>query len=169
MAKQTEKAAIEKQTADKPPAKDPSFLEAQRRAQGETRISELHLKGEGHSWRGVRIKDLGTKLRRQCENQAAELAGADASPMKLRNQHLEQVLLRMIVAVTTEPVEDPRAEGVKWMNTPLAMLGQDGQWDKLFTARDTVALERIYNERHEVSLKEVEIISGKLLPVSSED
>jgi hypothetical protein len=169
MAKQT-KAAIEKQTPEqaKKAAPDPSFLEAVRRSQGETRISQLHLAGENHSWRGVRIRDLTTPQRRKVENDAAKLVGQDGSLMELRNETLAQALLLMVVEVTADPVETLNGQA-KWVKTPLASLSQPGEWDRLFTARDTQALERIYNQRHEMSLTEVELLSGKLLPVASED
>jgi hypothetical protein len=145
-----------------------SFLEAQRRARGETRRTQLHLAGPGHSWRGVRLEDLDPSVRRKAEGDAAKIAGPDATLMELRNETLNQVLRRMVVQVTTEPVES-LANGARWMDTPLAMLAQPGQWDKLFTARDTLALERIYNQRHEMSVQEVDLLAGKLLPVASED
>jgi hypothetical protein len=169
MAEQS-KAKREKPSSKqtKKPEPDPSFLEAVRRAQGQTRISQLHLAGENHSWRGVRIRDLSTPERRQVENDAAKLVGEEGSLMQLRNETLSQALFRMVVEVTKEPVQS-LGNGEQWVRTPLASLAIPGEWDRLFTARDTQALERIYNKRHEMSPTEVDLLAGKLLPVATED
>ena len=148
-------------------AMDEAFKAAQLRAQGVQRISQLHLVGEGHSFRGVRLRELLPTEIHKSEGDAAKLAGEGASLMAIRNQTLLQCLFRMVVAVTTGPVRDVMNGEAKWEQTTLTTFSVDGGWDRRFTPKDTQALGRVYNRQNECSLEEVDLLAGKLTPVTT--
>lgn len=147
---------------------NPHFEEAKRRARGEVRLAQVHLNGEGFSWRGVQIRDLPPEERRRAERAAAKEAGQEATFFQLHDAIVLECLRRMIVAVTSEPVEH-LDNGVRWDKHNLTSLSQPGVWDKLFTSKDDNWLRRYYQGRHEVDQRQIDMISGKVQLVATGD
>jgi hypothetical protein len=177
---QEARAMAQPNTAEKPKAEqapskgngeahqpDPSFLDAQRRARGEVKLTQVHLAGDGYSWRGLRVRDLPPTIRKSAEKNAIKEAGERATIMELHDRIVDECIRLMVVQVTVDPVEDLSAEGIRWEHHSLATLSQPGVWDRLFTAKDDTWLRRRYQERHETSPTELGMITGKAIPVTT--
>ncbi len=126
---------------------------------------EYHLKGKGLSGRAVQLEPLEPDDAETMLTMAAKLAGPEATPIEIKKIEWRNGSKQFIKAYT-DPCENPRAEGTKWKKpTP----GQfDHEMAKYFTAKDCQILEAIYREYHEVTQAELEAITGKALPVSTD-
>lgn len=121
--------------------------------------AQIHLKGRGHSGRGVRYRVL-----KPSELDANEVAasktleeGFTASEYSVETMRLG--LAVMVLAYTETNAKD--LPSARWTQSDRAML--DRQWDALFTTRDTNVLRRIFREEHGVNDDEFEaIMAGKV-------
>lgn len=127
--------------------------------------TQYHLQGKGFSGRAVRLRELGPNEVEANLAAAARIAGKDASIIELKKIEWRNGV-KLMVAEFTEPCTDPFAEGVKWKKATPEMLEDLG---KYFRTKDVLALEAYFREYHEVIPSELDAISGKAIPVASED
>lgn len=126
---------------------------------------QYHLKGKGHSGRGVRIVSLPAHEVEDGLTNAAKLAGAEATPIEIKKVEWRNGVKSFIRAFT-EPCENPLAEGVVWKKASVQMF-EEGL-AKFFTAKDCAVLESLFRDYHEVTQAELDAIVGKPLPVSGD-
>lgn len=127
--------------------------------------TQYHLQGKGFSGRAVRLRELDPAEVESNLTNAARVAGKDASIIELKKIEWRNGV-KLMVSEFTEPCPDPFAEGVKWKKATPEMLEDLG---KYFRTKDVLALEAYYREFHEVMPGELDAISGKAVPVASED
>ena len=128
---------------------------------------QYHLAGVGMSGRGERVRQLEPDVHREVENQAAHIAGPDATGMSLTNIIQQEALKRMVFEVT-EKAGLENLDGAKWRRIQLSELALPDQWRAFFTTKDTSFLEDIHRRYHRVTQAEVDMIVGKAIPVSLE-
>lgn len=123
---------------------------------------QYHLKGRHYSGRAVRVSPLDGVASDQALLNAAKVAGKEASVFEVTK--LQYTMgLRQFIKEVSGPCEDPMAEGVKWKKVTPEDLDNLADF---FTAKDTMALEAIYRDFHEVTKQELDDIVGKAVPLS---
>jgi len=156
-------------------------------------LKTIHLNARGMSGRVVKFAVLDPEDVDREELNAAEEAGADASPRKLRQLQLRTLTRAMIVAYTEPgfparmlPVPEAtqkKAEQAGVTINPVALGEPDPdklatatwiaadptllktRWSSVFTTKDTEALRQQYSIHHEMSQVEAAMLSGKSQPV----
>ncbi|WP_438029016.1 hypothetical protein [Sorangium sp. So ce233] len=131
---------------------------------------QYHLKGKGFSGRGVRLRQLDQPELDAAFLSAAKVAGAEASMADIRVREQHDCVLRMILEVT-EKRDLETLDGAAWRKvTHQELEDEEGshRFSKLFTAKDTAFLRRMYREWHNLSEAEAEAIAGNGLPVSAD-
>ncbi len=129
-------------------------------------LFQYHLRGKGHSSRGVRVAALQSHEVEDNLIAAAKLAGPDATPIEIKKTEWRNGI-KLFIKAYTEPCENPLAADVKWKKASVSGF-DDGGLAKFFTAKDCQILESLYRDYHEVTQKEMDDIVGKALPVSGD-
>lgn len=127
-------------------------------------MQQYHFKGKGFSGRAVRIEELDLN---QCSSNllaAAKIVGPDATGLELKKVEWRTAIKQMIVEIS-DPCEDPLDASVKWKKVKPVDLDDLSIY---FKPKDMTALENIYRQYHELGESELEAITGKAIPVSSE-
>lgn len=123
----------------------------------------VHLVGPGHSGRYVRYRVLSSTEVDQVEKLASDEMEKDSNTFDLNTAVARNGLERMVVAVT-----EPAKNGTVPAFTPCTPGELSTQWAKLFTARDTAVLKRLYQREHVVTEAEVDaIMEGKVQETDS--
>jgi len=130
---------------------------------------ERVVKIPGMSNRVVRYRILNPDEVAKVTAEAATLAGEGASG---RDFYLKQrmCLVQEMVVSYSVPTDDPmKLTDKDWKRSNPPDYLVPGAWSKVFTTKDTGFLQREYEKHHEMSAELVEILSGKALPVASEE
>jgi hypothetical protein len=129
---------------------------------------QFHLKGNGFSGRGVRLRELDQPELDAAFRSAAKLAGTEGTMADVRVLEQHECVTRMIVEVTEKPVAE-LDESTKWRKVTQQELDDEGgpfSFGKLFKAKDTAFLRRLHRDWHNLSEAEIEAIAGKAQEVS---
>lgn len=125
-------------------------------------IHAIHLIGKYHSKRVVHVKMLDALDVEDNLTTAAKLVGKDATGFDVKKAEWRNGVKRFIVAVS-EPTD---VDSVDLKMRKVTVQDLDQSFGDLFTAKDQQVLEQTYRDFHEVSLDEIEAISGKARVVS---
>lgn len=120
----------------------------------------LHLKGTGHSGRGVGIRLLTPEERRVCEKTAAMVIGNDGTFADFKNSVYDEGIKRMVFEVT-EPAET--LEGAAWRPMTMQTWEMNGGLGKVFTTKDVEYLTYVWQELHDANPADVKAAVGKAL------
>lgn len=129
---------------------------------------QFHLNGNGFSGRGVRLRQLEPQEIDTAFRSAAKTAGTEATLADIRVLEQHECVLRMIVEVTEKAGLDT-LDGAKWRKPTVQELEDDAgpmRFGRLFTAKDTALIRRLYRDWHQLSEAEIEAIAGKAQEVS---
>jgi len=125
----------------------------------------------GMSNRVVRFRVLSADALHRISNEAATIAGKEATGRELYLLSRQHYLYSMVYEVS-EPTDDPSKLDHKkdWKRVTSVDLMTPGgalSWSTLFTAKDTAVLESEYAKYHEIPIFQIEMLSGKAIPVAS--
>ena len=68
----------------------------------------------------------------------------------------------------SEPTDDPMNPKLTWKKLNVAdCMKSPEAWSSIFTAKDTTFLQKQYTEWHDMTAEEVNLLSGKAIPVAS--
>lgn len=139
-------------------------------------VPELWLRGtvkDDRAGKLVRYRMLDPDVIREAREAAAREIDKDANYLEYRTAYLHMLLPQMVTAVSapvamplpTEEIPNPKLpEPSRWTEGPFAW---GRQWDEAFTPQETLLLEALFTDLHEVTDAEVEILAGKEMPVST--
>jgi len=125
------------------------------------------------SGRGIRFRRLKPSETDRIAINAAKSVDKEATGTEQRiAMAREGVRMFLTAATRKKSFKDPAdliAEGVEWDElSPGKFLDDTVDYDALFTPKDDAIICQIYSHEHEVTVKEVADIMGKVLPVSED-
>ena len=121
----------------------------------------------GMSNRAVRYRLLDVDKLQAIAKDAATLAGEDATGAEVYSLTRMHCLYAM-VAYVSPPTDDPLALDEKlWTKCSSTNFMIPGEWSKLFKPKDTQVLLGEYRKWHEMPNDQMDVLSGKAIPVAS--
>ena len=123
----------------------------------------LHLFGPGHSGRAIRYRVLTPDEVEKAE-QLAEADVNESTTVLALDKAVVREGLHMMIREVSEPVKPealPALTAEQWRKVDPRALSTD--WPKLFTAKDTKLLQRLYRREHLVTEADLDkLMSGKV-------
>lgn len=123
----------------------------------------------------MRLRELEASEVDDADESARAQMTEDSTLADMRRLETVQGILRMLVAVTADPVASIEAAIAlspdKWLSLDLQSLTQSGprNFKTVFkNAKDVVALSRIYQKFHMCSDRDIETVLGKAVDGSSD-
>lgn len=114
----------------------------------------------GTQVRGVRYKILAPTMVAHIEAECARKIDKNGTNLEL-NEAITMMAVEQMVVGVTDPVVPEKLAGAVWKALdPIAL---HDAWGKVFNAKETATLKRVYALEHSVSKDEIdEIMSGKV-------